>query len=238
MKAALKGVVLDAERLNVPFTITEVEKKTVRPPIAARRRVGDGQLTWLTGLCAQAEGARPPTSIANLIFTFISSSGVCAAIRTGTGLSTIRRSGLRALPSDDRQQLSQTHFPDGIEPLDLFLPAQGISSAQRARAFLFLVWHYYEGPSSPMSENPFADDHSRANPGQVPRLDRDAVQEGDENVDDPDEVQFGQDMQLDRLNHLDVLQREADEIKRQVASGERAPTTSECMHNRDPLQQR
>jgi hypothetical protein len=32
MKAALKGVVLDAERLNVPFTIAEVEKKTVSRP--------------------------------------------------------------------------------------------------------------------------------------------------------------------------------------------------------------
>ncbi|KAL7417644.1 hypothetical protein BDY24DRAFT_375594 [Mrakia frigida] len=169
MKAALKGVLLDSERLHVPFSIMEVEKKI-------------------------AEGARPPTSIVNLIFTFVNSSS----------------------------HLSQKHFLNGVEPLDLFLPTQGIPSSQRAQAFLFLVWNYYEQPSSTVP-NPFHDDFSRANPGKVPLLQLGVVQTGTENIDEEEEIKFGEEMKADRLNHLDTLKKEGDEIKRQVASGEREP---------------
>lgn len=115
------------------------------------------------------------------------------------------------------QQLSRSHFPDGIEPLDLFLSTQGIPSAQRARAFLFLVWHYYEGPST-SDPNPFHDDFSRANPGKVPLLSPGTA--GTENIDDESEIRFGDEMKAARLNHLEKVRLEGEEMKRKVASGE------------------
>ena len=53
-----------------------------------------------------------------------------------------------------------------MEFLDLFLPIN-LSSSSRARVFLWLMYHYLQGPDKP---NPFDDDYSRANPPKVPRM--------------------------------------------------------------------
>src|SRR6267154_2496709 len=64
------------------------------------------------------------------------------------------------------QSLMPVHFEPDVEFVDLFLPIN-ISSAARAKAFLWMIFHYHEGPNL---ANPFADDHARSNPGKVPWL--------------------------------------------------------------------
>lgn len=84
---------------------------------------------------------RPPTSVVTLIFL------------------------LANLAAD----VTSMHFPTQIDAHSLFFPQAGrpISAKQRANAFLWLLYHYLEGPASvppgaPGSENPFDDDVSRA----------------------------------------------------------------------------
>ena len=71
--------------------------------------------------------------------------------------------------------------------MDLFLP-HPLSSASRARAFLWLIFHYYQGPQAP---NPFADEFALKNPGKMPRIHRLTEEEmGMENVDMPEEIEW------------------------------------------------
>jgi len=71
--------------------------------------------------------------------------------------------------------------------MDLFLP-HPLSSASRAKAFLWLIFHYYQGPQAP---NPFADDYALKNPGKMPRIQRLTEEEmNTENVDMPEEVEW------------------------------------------------
>ena len=71
--------------------------------------------------------------------------------------------------------------------MDLFLP-HPLSSASRARAFLWLIFHYYQGPQAP---NPFADEFSLKNPGKMPKIHRLTEEEmGMENVDMPEEIEW------------------------------------------------
>ncbi|TFY80420.1 hypothetical protein EWM64_g3592 [Hericium alpestre] len=79
-----------------------------------------------------SNGHVPPTSIVNLLFVL-------------TNYST---------------SLGPVHFEHPVEFIDLFLPTN-MSSPARAKAFLWMVFHYHEGPALP---NPFADDHARAHP--------------------------------------------------------------------------
>ena len=86
--------------------------------------------------------------------------------------------------------------------LDIFLPIN-ISSADRARAFLWLVYHYLEGPSQP---NPYDDDYSRQNPGKVPWLRRLTDAElAEENVDTTKEIEWGRAMSAQRNIFLQRL---------------------------------
>jgi hypothetical protein len=63
-----------------------------------------------------------------------------------------------------RQPLASTHFDPPVNFLDLFLPIN-IASADRARAFLWLIFHYLEGPDQP---SPYDDDdYSRQNPAKI-----------------------------------------------------------------------
>jgi hypothetical protein len=63
-----------------------------------------------------------------------------------------------------------------------------LSSASRARAFLWLVFHYYQGPRA---TNPFADEYAEKNPGQMPRIQRLTEDEMNrENVDLTEEVEW------------------------------------------------
>ncbi|KAJ6604387.1 hypothetical protein DFH09DRAFT_1300619 [Mycena vulgaris] len=86
-------------------------------------------------------GQVPPTTLPNLIFVFANHS----------------------------VQIGQDHL-SGMEFLDLFLP-NDTSCVSRARAFLWLCYHYHEGPPADDDydggANPFSDP---GNPGKVPRL--------------------------------------------------------------------
>ena len=98
-----------------------------------------------------------------------------------------------------------------MEFLDLFLPIN-LSSSSRARVFLWLMYHYLQGPDKP---NPFDDDYSRANPPKVPRM-RSLTREeqAQENVDPPDEVEWGKRMSATRSKFLKELVDEMEMEKR------------------------
>ncbi|KAH7883773.1 hypothetical protein F5I97DRAFT_1930008 [Phlebopus sp. FC_14] len=135
----------------------------------------------------------PPTSIVNLIFILANHAAPLAA----------------------------THFDPPLNFLDLFLPIN-ISSADRARAFLWLVYHYLEGPDQ---LNPFDDDHSRQNPGKVPRLPRLSDAEmPEENVDTPEEIEWGEVMSAQRNMFLQRLVNsiEHDKKAKTASSTQRA----------------
>lgn len=103
------------------------------------------------------------------------------------------------------QYLAQTHFDPPIEFLDLFLPIN-LSSASRARAFLWLMFHYLSAPGTP---NPFDDEYSKSNPGKVPRmlnLSREEMLR--ENQDPPEEIEWGRKMSALRGEFLQELVNE------------------------------
>ncbi|KAH9064094.1 hypothetical protein EDB87DRAFT_1804316 [Lactarius vividus] len=119
-------------------------------------------------------GHIPPTSVVNLIFVLVNYSS----------------------------SLMPLHFEPDVEFVDLFLPIN-ISSAARARAFLWMIFHYHEGPNL---ANPFADDHARRNLGKVPwllRLSRE--EQAQENVDPPEELEWGRKMAQTRSRFLQEL---------------------------------
>ncbi|CCM00888.1 uncharacterized protein FIBRA_02934 [Fibroporia radiculosa] len=130
-------------------------------------------------------GQVPPTSVVNLIFVLSN--------------------------SNHTQQVAHDHFDAPLEFLDLFLPVN-LSSASRARAFLWLMFHYLQGPDKP---NPFDDDYSRANLGKVPRmrnLSREEMQQ--ENVDPIDEIEWGRRMSGQRSKFLKELVDEMEMDKK------------------------
>lgn len=87
--------------------------------------------------------------------------------------------------------VSQTHFDPPFDFLDVFLPVNA-SSSSRARAFLWLMFHYLE---SPAVHNPFSDDYADQHPGKIPRLEMLTPQQKIlENVDTEEEIQYGRRM--------------------------------------------
>jgi len=98
--------------------------------------------------------------------------------------------------------LAKIHFNASLNFLDIFLPGN-LSSMDRAQVFLWLMFHYLE---SPAAQNPFHDEHSRNNPGKVPVIRRlsDAEMEM-ENVDTPEEVEWGNKMSNLRNEFLHKL---------------------------------
>ncbi|EMD41734.1 hypothetical protein CERSUDRAFT_90308 [Gelatoporia subvermispora B] len=128
-------------------------------------------------------GHVPPTSIVNLIFVFASHA------------TTIAR----------------THFEPHtqFDFLDFFTPIP-ISSETRARAFLWLVFHYHEAPA----HNPFSDEHSEKNPDKVPAL-TELTTEGvaAENVDPPDEKEWADKMTRQRAQFVESKEREEAQQK-------------------------
>ena len=108
------------------------------------------------------------------------------------------------------QLLARTHFENNVDFLDLFLDKL-VPSRNRARAFLWLVYHYLEDPSSSISSpgsvstNPFADDHSREHLGRVPELPRytpEQMRTKRENVDTKEELDVGARMCEERHGYL------------------------------------
>ncbi|KAG9314535.1 hypothetical protein JVU11DRAFT_5333 [Chiua virens] len=141
----------------------------------------------------------PPTSIVNLIFVLANHAAPLAA----------------------------THFDPPLNFLDLFLPIN-IASADRARAFLWLVFHYLEGPDQP---NPYDDDYSRQNPSKVPWLRRLTDAElAEENVDTPEEIEWGRAMSAQRNVFLQRLVNSLENEKKAknvaMLSSQRVPEHS------------
>jgi Ino eighty subunit 1 len=100
------------------------------------------------------------------------------------------------------QTISPQHFDPPVEFLDLFLPTN-IASECRARAFLWLIFHYHEGQDIP---NPFADAYSQKFPNKVPWLRRMTVEEQQlENRDTPEELVWGKKMGQQRSLFLQDL---------------------------------
>jgi Ino eighty subunit 1 len=98
--------------------------------------------------------------------------------------------------------LANVHFDSPLNFLDLFLPVN-IASADRARAFLWLLYHYLEKQNT---LNPFNDDYSRQHPGKVPWLRRLTEQEQQlENVDTNEEIEWGHKMSAQRNTFLQKL---------------------------------
>jgi Ino eighty subunit 1 len=78
------------------------------------------------------------------------------------------------------------------------------------------MFHYLEGPDQP---NPYDDDYSRQHPGKVPwlrRLSEEAMAQ--ENVDTPDEIEWGKSMSEIRNIFLQKLVKSIDKEKRAKAA--------------------
>ncbi|KAI9444957.1 hypothetical protein H4582DRAFT_2180901, partial [Lactarius indigo] len=85
-----------------------------------------------------------------------------------------------------------------VDFLDLFLPVK-FSSLSRARAFLWLAFHYHESPSA----NPFGDPHAKQRPGLVPEFVPLTDEEFElENVDPEDERDYATKMTKLRIEFL------------------------------------
>jgi len=85
-----------------------------------------------------------------------------------------------------------------IDFLDLFLPIN-MSSPSRARAFLWLAFHYHEAPSP----NPFDDEHAKKHLGMIPELVPLSDEElKKENVDPEDERNYATKMTKLRMEFL------------------------------------
>ncbi|KAJ9606483.1 hypothetical protein H2200_009444 [Cladophialophora chaetospira] len=106
-------------------------------------------------------------------------------------------------------KISETHFTDKVDFFDLAMRPT-ISSASRARAFLWLMWWYLESSftkedalHNPYGPGEFKEDEDPNDPDTVPqlvpRLATITDEEGDaENVDPPEEIAFAEKMTLER----------------------------------------
>ncbi|KIK04272.1 hypothetical protein K443DRAFT_130901 [Laccaria amethystina LaAM-08-1] len=120
-------------------------------------------------------GHCPPTSVVNLIFVLAN----------------------HAAP------LASTHFDGNLNFLDLFIPGKKFSSADRGRAFLWLLYYYLESSDGP---NPFNDTYAQNHPGKAPVLRRLTESElRRENVDIPQEIEWGRMMSNQRNAFLQRL---------------------------------
>ncbi|KAF8898525.1 hypothetical protein BD779DRAFT_1687165 [Infundibulicybe gibba] len=149
-------------------------------------------------------GQRPPTSVVNLIFVL----------------------------SNHAAPLASIHFDGSLNFLDLFLPGS-LSSADRARAFLWHIFHYLETPELP---NPFDDNYSRANRGKAPLLHHLSESEmRRENVDTKEEIDWGQAMSGQRNIFLHKLVSTMEYEKRNKAAPQFVPVTPENVSRRNRL---
>ncbi|KAJ7042517.1 hypothetical protein C8F04DRAFT_80319 [Mycena alexandri] len=127
-------------------------------------------------------GVRPPTSVVNLIFVL----------------------------SNHAAPLASVHFDGTMNFLDLFLP-KPLSSQDRARVFLWLMYHYLENPDG---QNPFDDPYSRATPSKAPLVRKlTKEEEKKENVDTLEEKEWGALMSSQRNAFLSRLVSVSDEKK-------------------------
>ncbi|PQE34005.1 INO80 chromatin remodeling complex Ies1 protein [Rutstroemia sp. NJR-2017a WRK4] len=116
-------------------------------------------------------------------------------------------------------KVTELHFPPGREFFDLIMNTS-ITSESRARAFLWLMWFYLESDFTEegAEENPFGAgvdyDTDVRNQG-VPRLvDMTEEEEAQENVDTPEELEYGQTKMRDRRRIIEL-----DQIAFQAENG-------------------
>jgi hypothetical protein len=99
--------------------------------------------------------------------------------------------------------ITKEHFKE-CEFMDLFLPTP-IPSRVRARALLWLLYRYLEDAKGP---NPFQDPSSKAHK-TAPPLPRMSMEEMDtENIDTPDELEYGRRMLQYRVEFLNKTEAE------------------------------
>jgi Ino eighty subunit 1 len=111
------------------------------------------------------------------------------------------------------QPLATVHFDPPLNFLDLFLPGN-LASYDRARAFLWLIFHYLEDADA---ENPFDDDYSRKHRHltKIPWIRRlTEAEQKLENVDTPEEVEWGNKMSAQRNVFLHKLVTAPDTDKK------------------------
>jgi Ino eighty subunit 1 len=104
------------------------------------------------------------------------------------------------------------HFDGNLNFLDLFLPGKALASYERSQAFLWLMHYYLESSDGP---NPFSDKFAQKHPGKAPLLRRLTEEEqAQENVDTPEEIQWGRTMSAKRNSFLQQLVQSFDLDKR------------------------
>ncbi|KAI0335984.1 hypothetical protein GY45DRAFT_1342121 [Cubamyces sp. BRFM 1775] len=161
-------------------------------------------------LARSRTGNVPPTSIVNLIFIFANHA-------TASSLLSFLSS----------QAIARKHFEPrtSVDFLDLFTPV-AISSESRARAFLWLCYHYHEAPST----NPFTDEFAAGNLERAPRLiELSPEQAATENVDTQEENQRGIDMTDIRRHFLEAKARGEEYVKEgdaEVSTSRHQPSSS------------
>lgn len=141
MKSLLKSVLLDGEKPGLPGSGTATGALAAKN---AKSAAADGESEEAPGDIGELvrrhlkRPNKPPTSAVTVLFLFMAHSN----------------------------EITTLHFEHPHDIFTLFFPHPDISvpSKQRARAFLWLMWHYLEGgvllpPGS--HPNPYDDDHSR-----------------------------------------------------------------------------
>ncbi|KIK71225.1 hypothetical protein GYMLUDRAFT_79342 [Collybiopsis luxurians FD-317 M1] len=104
--------------------------------------------------------------------------------------------------SNHAAPLSTLHFDGTLNFLDLFLP-KPLASPDRGRAFLWIIYHYLESDAPP---NPFDIPHSRQVPGKAPFIrPLTHAEMMRENVDTPEEIEWGKKMSAQRNIFLQKL---------------------------------
>lgn len=149
------------------------------------------------------EGKRPSTTLANLFLAL-------------------------ALRPDLAHEKFFGGYPENVNLLTLFTDIP-IRSSERARAFLFVIWHYLE---SMTDYNPYSDPDR---PNELPRLSLMSWEDYralGENVDLPEELTFGEEMKLQRLQCIAELHehKEGDaQVKPDLEVADAPPAVKESI---------
>jgi Ino eighty subunit 1 len=149
------------------------------------------------------------------------------------------------------QPLASVHFPDdgSLNFLDLFL-AKPLSSQDRARVFLWHMYHYLEGPATSnfkpvpapsrtrnhVSTNPFDNETNRGHPKKAPVIrDLTEAQAKRENIDTTDELKWGAQMSNNRNVFLQKLVSSIEYEKRNRHTAAGPATGTPCFKHLDKL---
>ncbi|KAG5648132.1 hypothetical protein DXG03_006086 [Asterophora parasitica] len=180
------GNLQDAPRIKHILKASFLEKdsgNTPTTPADILSRVTSGQV--------------PSTTVMNLIFVLANHS----AVSRHSTLDYTSIPELRFL-----QPIGHLHFADNIDFIDIFL-RENVSSLSRARAFLWLCYHYLESPAAGSDDdydddsptNPFGDSRRGNTPTFVFLSNTEIAQE---NVDPEDEKELAEKLVTQRAEIL------------------------------------